>query len=138
MLRNVTPSQRPTVSVECCLSGSGEILSSFIAICFRRCDLSFCSSVRTVPAPGCMRCNGNSEKCNQHTVITVGITTRSGLQSPGIEFRWRPDFAHSSRAALGPTQPHLQCVPGLFPGVTAAGAWHLPPTPCSAQVKERV
>jgi hypothetical protein len=45
---------------------------------------------------------------------------------------------HSSRAALGPTQPHLQCVPGLFPGVKAAGTWRLPPIRCSAQVKERV
>jgi len=69
---------------------------------------------------------------------TVGIATRYGLDGPGIESRWRRDFPHPSRPALGPTQPPIQWVPGLFPGCKAAGAWHSPPSPSSAEVKERV
>ena len=46
----------------------------------------------------------------------VGIATRYGLDGPGIESRWRRDFPHPPRPALGPTQPPVQWVPGLFPG----------------------
>jgi hypothetical protein len=53
----------------------------------------------------------------------VGIATRYGLDGPGIEFRWGRDFPHPSRPALGPMQPPIQWVPGLFPGGKTAGAW---------------
>jgi hypothetical protein len=43
----------------------------------------------------------------------VGITTRYGLDGPGIESWWGPDFPHLSRLALRPTQPPIQLVPGL-------------------------
>ena len=53
----------------------------------------------------------------------VSIVTRYGLDGPGIEFRWGRDFLHPSRLVLGPTQPPIQWVPGLFPGVKAIGVW---------------
>ena len=65
-------------------------------------------------------------------VSSVGIATRYGLHGPGIEFRWDEDFPSPSRPALGPTQPSMQWVLGLFPGGKATGAWRLPPTPSSA------
>ena len=47
----------------------------------------------------------------------VGIANRYGLDCPGIESMWRREFPHPSRPALGPTQPPVQWVPGLSPGV---------------------
>jgi hypothetical protein len=38
---------------------------------------------------------------------SVGIATGYGLDGPGIETRWRQDFPHQSRPALGP--PSLLC-----------------------------
>jgi hypothetical protein len=53
---------------------------------------------------------------------SVGIVTRFGLDGSGIESRWRRDFPHPFRPAMGLTQPPTPWVPGLTRG-KMAGAW---------------
>ena len=65
---------------------------------------------------------------------SVGIATRYGLDGPGIQSRWGRGFPHPSRPALGPP---IQWVQSLSEG-KAAGVLRWPPTPSSAEVKERV
>ena len=53
---------------------------------------------------------------------SVAIATRYGLVSPAIESRWGRGFLHPFRPTLGPTQPPIQWVLGVFAGGKAAGA----------------
>ena len=56
------------------------------------------------------------------------IATRYGQEGTGIETRWGRDFPHPSIPALGPTQPSIQWVPGLFSGRKAVGDFAKPHT----------
>jgi hypothetical protein len=69
---------------------------------------------------------------------SVDIVTRYGVDCPGVEPRWEEDFPQPSIPAPGPTQRPIQWLPGLFRGGQASGAWRSPPTPSSAEAKERV
>jgi hypothetical protein len=68
----------------------------------------------------------------------VVIATRYGLHGPGIEARWGPHFPHPSGEVLGPTQPPVKLVPGVFPGLRRAGRGVDHPSPSTTDVKERV
>ena len=80
---------------------------------------------------------------------SVGSSTRYGLDGPGTESRWRQDFPHPYRPALGPTQhpyrpalgptqPPVQRVTGFFTGIKRPGRGVDHPPASSAEVKERV
>ena len=76
------------------------------------CNLPFCniltSTVHTDIISVLFVCVGRDS--------VIVIATRCELDGPGIESRWGRDFQYPSRPALGPTQPPVQWVPGLFRG----------------------
>jgi len=69
------------------------------------------------------------EKVKLQRHPSVGIATGCGLYGPGIESRWRRDFPHLSRPALGPTQLSARWVPGLSRGVKSGRGVKLTPHP---------
>jgi len=98
---------------------------------------------RSTPTPG--RCT--LRKGPVHLVEESGWASGPGKRSrysdllragrSGDRIPWGRDLPHLSRPALRPTQTPLQWVRDLSGG-KVAGAWRLPPTPSSAEVKESV
>jgi len=68
----------------------------------------------------------------------VSIVACCGLDDLVIKSQWVQHFLHSSRPAMGPTQPPVQWVPDLLPRDKATRVWCWPPTPISRQGKESV
>ena len=68
----------------------------------------------------------------------VCITTRCGLEGPGIESQWGGEIFRTIPDR--PWGPPILLYNGhrVFPGGKAAGAWRWPPTSSSVEVKERV
>jgi len=65
---------------------------------------------------------------------SVGITTRYGPDGPGIESRWGVRFSALVQTGPGACPASYTMGTGSFLGVK----WCWPPTPSSAEVKERV
>jgi len=73
-------------------------------------------------------CSGPGSSAGKATDWTVwGSNTGGGR-----------DFTQPSRPALWPTQPSVQWVEGLSPGVKSGRAWHWPLTPFQYRGQERV
>ena len=68
----------------------------------------------------------------------IGMATCYGRDGSKMESRWGPDFPLTSRPALGPTQPLVQWVPGLFPGSKRPERGFDHTVPSRTKVKERV
>jgi hypothetical protein len=66
-------------------------------------------------------------------VISVGTVTRYRLSSLGMKSRQGRDRPDPFRSALGPTQPAVRWIPGIFPGGKASRASL--PIPSIAEVK---
>jgi hypothetical protein len=72
--------------------------------------------------------------------VGAGIATAYGLDDRGVEVRVMVGsriFSTSSKPALGPTKPPIQCLPGaLSPGVKQPGCEANHSHPTSAEVKK--
>jgi hypothetical protein len=76
--------------------------------------------------------------CAQRGRDSVGdIATHYGLDGPGIESQWGEIFRTCTEQLWRPPSL-LYTGYRVFPRDETAGAWRWPPTPFSAEVKERV
>jgi hypothetical protein len=65
---------------------------------------------------------------------SVGTASGYGLYGLGIEIRWGRNFSHTSRLAMGPTQPPVSMGTASFPGLKRPGRGADHPAPSSAEV----
>jgi hypothetical protein len=69
---------------------------------------------------------------------SVGITTRYGLDGPGIESRWGARFSAPVQTGPGTHAASYTIGTGSFPGVKRQERGVDDPPPSSAEVKKRV
>ena len=69
---------------------------------------------------------------------SVGIATRYGLDSPGIESRWGARFSASVQTGSEANPASYTMGTGSFPGVKRPGRGVDHPPPSGAEIKERV
>jgi hypothetical protein len=130
----------PTLAVKVCTHSQQSSCTSHVCVC-----------VRVVVAWTRCRFEGPQEwsvcVCvYTHTRIrvyvsrdtVVGIATWYAMDRPEIESRWRRDFPHPPKPALGPTQPPVWWAPDLFPEGKRPGRGVNHPSPSSTDVKEKV
>jgi hypothetical protein len=113
-------------SVNLKLENKPEVSSLFLFCCWSYFFICVWAVLCTVPVQQVGR------------VSSVGIATRYGLDGPGFESRWVGEIFRTRPDR--PWGPPSLLYNGyrVFPGGKAAGAWRWPPTPSSAEVKERV
>ena len=133
------PTKRPTTSKFCLCWTTvvGDNSSSIICVyarCFVQCYRAHYAS--TVLFCGADKAAFYTQYIYVGRDSSVSIATRYGLEGPGVESRWGRDFLHPFRPDLGPTQPPMQWVPGLFPRGKAAGAWRWPPPYLAPRLKK--
>jgi hypothetical protein len=68
----------------------------------------------------------------------IGTDNSYGLDGPGVESRWGATFCAPIRNGFGVAAFSCTESKGLFLRGKAARTWRSPPTPSSAEVKERV
>jgi hypothetical protein len=78
----------------------------------------------------------HSKESGQDSIVS--IVSHCGLDGPRIKSQVGQNFPHPSRLPLGPTQPPVWWVPGLFSGVKRPGHGIDHPLPSNAKVNERV
>ena len=66
-------------------------------------------------------------------ILCAAKRPRYGLDGSGIEFRCELDFQHTFRPSIGPTQPPIQWIEVLLPGLKRPGRDVNHPPPSSAR-----